>query len=464
MQIVYFKGWEAALDASEMDENLRKSYFITIRWYLGYVARERCGGASVQSARVFMDEMLRQRRPVEWVAQRWRAALNWFFENAPKRRYRPDPVPASMGGGGTHGANGRPQDGAAEGEEGTGGGFADGRRSYAVTVRQYQESVGPEPLIEEALRLMRVRHMSYRTEETYVGWLRRWNRFTGEKPMDALREDDLKGFLSALAVEEAVSASTQRQALNAGVFFLREVRKQELGDFSDYVPANPKKYYPVVYSRREVREVLLRMEGVAALMAQLQYGCGLRISELCRLRVKDLDFERGKVYVRGGKGGQDRMVPMPRSIRDALQEHLVEVGQLFRKDRAEKRRGVYLPSALERKFRNAGASWEWQWAFPSHALARDPREPSAPRRRHHILPGVYQRALSEAVRAAGIPKRSNSHLLRHSFATHLLESGTNVRTVQQFLGHKCIETTMIYLHVMEDQSGQCLSPLDATLG
>jgi len=294
-----------------------------------------------------------------------------------------------------------------------------------------------------------------------VGWVRRMESFVaGKKTMEEFGEEDLKAFLSHLAVEEGVSAGTQKQALNAGVFFLRESRKMELGDFSDYVAANPNRYYPVVYSQGEIRRLLDEMRGTWQLLARLQYGCGLRISELCRLRVKDIDLERRKLTVRAGKGEKDRMVPLPRSVVEDLGSHLETVRSVHEQDRKEGRPGVGLPNALDRKMPRAGKSWAWFWAFPMRNLSRDPRNPDGPRRRHHILPRAYQRELNEAAQRAEIPKRSNSHVLRNSFATHHLENGTNIRTVQQFLGHQTVETTMIYLHVMEDQAEQCVSPLD----
>lgn len=210
----------------------------------------------------FPEIRVRERKPEEWVVERWREALNWFFKNAKSRTVAAIPKPMQVN-------SSEVRDGCCE--EGREGGFADGRRAYAVTVRAYQERVAPEPLIEEMVRLMRVRHMSYRTEEAYVGWVRRMEAFlAGKKTMEEFGEEDLKAFLSYLAVEEGVSAGTQKQALNAGVFFLRESRKMELGDFSDYVAANPNRYYPVVYSQGEIRRLLDQMQGNWKLMASLQ--------------------------------------------------------------------------------------------------------------------------------------------------------------------------------------------------
>ncbi len=466
MSVYYFRNWETALAESGLDGPTREWYKITILWYLGFLRKEGLV-ATLESARAFLDEGVARKRPKPYLAQRWKDALNWFFRHAPTKRHpalsgRTSPglvpvtktrrleTPKERGSDSVQPARSRE-------ERDT---CSDGRRRYPMTVRDYQESVGPEPLIEDAVKLMRIRQMSYRTEESYIGWLRRWKRYMGAKSMAEFGESDLKAFLSYLAVEEGVSAATQRQALNAGVFFLREVCKQELGDFSDFVAANPTKYYPVVYSRGEVAALLRRLEGKWSLMARLHYGCGLRISELCRLRVKDVDVERKKLFIRAGKGNKDRVVPLPRSLVADLQTHLAGIRTVYERDRKEDRPGVYLPGRLGKKYPNAGKQWEWFWVFPAATLSRDPRDPGLGRRRHHVLTGQYQRQLTRAAQAAGIPKRSNSHILRHSYATHLLEDGINVRTVQDYHGHACIETTMIYLHVMEDQSETGVSPLD----
>lgn len=426
MTVFSFREWEEVLAG----EPFAECYRIIIQRYLGYL-KSNGEGATLENARAFVAEVVATRRPTETVIQQWKDALNWFFRHASERR-----------------------------EFGT---LADGRQRYAVKVRDYQSGIGPEPLIEEAVRLMRIRQMAYRTEECYTGWMRRLAKFHG-KPMDSLDEEAVKRFLSHMAVVERVSASTQRQALNACVFLMREVMHQQLGDFSDFVRANPRKNYPVVYSRLELQRLFAHLCGAESMMARLQYGCGLRVSELCQLRIKDVDLERHKLTVRAGKGNKDRMVPMPRCLEEELGGHLDEIRKLHEKDRLEKRRGVYMDASLERKFRHAGKSWEWFWVFPAAGLSREPRDPLASPRRHHLLPNQYQRKLSAAARAAEIPKRSNSHTLRHSFATHLLEDGTNIRTLQELLGHTCVETTMIYLHVMEDSSDRGTSPLDRIAG
>lgn len=448
--------------AAELPPAVRARHRIIIKWFLGHLKREG-RPATTASARDFVGHLVETRRPPDWQVRQWTEGLNWFFREAPKRRSVAEKASVGeapcdgRGSGGRRSEGGRAEN-ACEGKE-----FADGRRHYSHTVAEMRDKVPMDPWYEETVRLMRVRQMAYRTEEAYLGWIRRMERFSGSKDgLEAFGEEDLKRFLSHLAVEEGVAASTQRQALNAGVFFLREVRKTEPGDFSDYVKANPKKYCPVVYSQGEVSRLLDRMRGKWKLMARLQYGCGLRISELCRLRVKDVDLERGKLYIRASKGDKDRCVPLPKCLREPLLAHLEKIRPLHEADRAAGVPGVFLPGALERKMPKAGKRWEWFWLFPMDRLSGDPRGPAdGLKRRHHVLPRAYQKELSVAAAEAQIAKRSNSHVLRHSYATHLLESGANIRTVQELLGHTCIETTMIYLHVMEDESMEKASPLDA---
>jgi len=443
MDTFYFKHWQAALAKEPLSENLKRAYQYILIGYLSYLRQQKTG-ASIGSARAYIRQKIAEKRPASWQAQRWKDALNWWFKNAPSKRRHRNPTDARFQAS----AHTKKKQ------------YADGRQRYPVTIRQYQKKVSSEPLIEDMIKLMRIRHMAYRTEETYVGWVRRLARFHVDKRLDEFDEEGLKAFLNHLAVEEGVSAGTQRQALNACVFFLREVRKLKLGDFSDYVQANPNKYYPVVYSKNEIIALLNALTGTYHLMAKLQYGCGLRISELCRLRVKDIDFARNKVYIRAGKGNKDRIIGLPHSLKADLELHLLAQKKVHDGDRAAQRPGVYMPGCLDKKYPRAAKSWEWFWVFSSEVLSIDPRSPRLGKRRHHILPGVFQKHLTQAVSKAAIPKRSNSHILRHSYATHLLENGVNIRTVQDLLGHQCIETTMIYLHVMEDSSATSNSPLD----
>ena len=267
-------------------------------------------------------------------------------------------------------------------------------------------------------------------------------------------------FLTHLAVKNKVSASTQNQALAAILFLYREVLRMELAWLEDVVRAKRPLKVPVVLSRNEVREIFIFLKERNLLQARLLYGCGLRLMEMVRLRVKDLDFERNQIVVRCGKGGKDRVVPLSEKLVDALQAHLKEVRRLFELDLADEGlAGVYLPKALARKHGNAGKDWRWQWLWPSRQISTDPR--GGARRRHHVLPNAYQRAVGEAGKRAGLTKRITSHTLRHSFATHLLEDGVDIRTVQDLLGHASVETTQVYLHVMQKPGVGVRSPLDS---
>lgn len=268
----------------------------------------------------------------------------------------------------------------------------------------------------------------------------------------------MKAFLDHLAVHERVSAGTQRQALNALVFFFRDVSKRELGDFSDYTKGGSKRRIPVVLSLEELRRLLAELPEPFALAARLQYGAGLRVSELFRLRIKDVDFERGQIIVRGGKGDKDRVTLLPTSLVPELRKHVARVREIYESDRKSGLAGVYLPEALARKFKYGGERWEWFWFWPAAGTAEDPRAKGVIRR-HHILPKVYQGWISRAAREAGIEKRVTSHVLRHSFATHLLENGTDLCRLQEYLGHSNLETTRIYLHV--DNNKKVLSPADS---
>lgn len=307
------------------------------------------------------------------------------------------------------------------------------------------------------VRGIRIRNFSYSTEKSYLHWLRRFAKYWKTQNLDALGEHEIKLYLDHLAVKERVSGGTQRLALNALVFYYRDVLKRELGDFSDYKKAAGAKRIPVVLSVDEVRRVLCEMSPEQALMAKLQYGAGLRLSELVRLRIKDVDFENQQLVVRGGKGDKDRVTLLPGSLMDALQSQREHARGLYDADRAKRVAGVYLPEALARKFRSAGERWEWFWLWPAAGLAEDPRAPGTVRR-HHVVSKVYGSAVTRAARKAGIAKRVTSHVLRHSFATHLMRNGTDLCQIQELLGHSHLDTTRIYLHV--EGGKQTLSPVD----
>lgn len=307
---------------------------------------------------------------------------------------------------------------------------------------------------------MRLRHYSPRTEEAYVHWVRRFVRFCGLRHPRELGTAEVTRFLSSLAVERHVSASTQNQALSALLFLYRDVLDIPVGWLSTLVRAKRPARVPMVLSRDEVRRVLgkLNGRGASALVAGVLYGTGMRLLEALRLRAKDLDFAANEITVRGGKGDRDRVTMLPERLKGPLLHHLATVRAQHEKDLADGAGWVEMPGALGAKYPNAGREWGWQWVFP--ATKTYDHAPSGQRRRHHLHETVVQRAFREAVRAAGIAKPASCHTLRHSFATHLLESGYDIRTVQELLGHRNVATTMIYTHVLRRGGMGVRSPAD----
>ncbi len=318
---------------------------------------------------------------------------------------------------------------------------------------------GKPKLLDQLRAAIRVRHYSIRTEEAYVQWAKRYIYFHGKRHPVDLNENHINQFLSHLAVKGRVAASTQNQALCALVFLYRHVLQKDLGAFGEIVRARRPVRLPEVLTREEVRHFMNHLEGVHRLMAGLMYGAGLRLMETVRLRVKDVDLGYNRIVVRDGKGGKDRVTMLPQSVKPSLKQHLAEIQSRFQADRQEKIEGVYLPSALARKYPQAGVSWGWQWVFPSAKLSVDPR--TGIRRRHHIYNRSVQRAVAAAARRAQIHKKVTCHTLRHSFATHLIEQGYDIRTVQELLGHKSIKTTQIYTHVLNRGGRGVLSPADS---
>jgi integron integrase len=316
-------------------------------------------------------------------------------------------------------------------------------------------------LLEQVRAAIRVRHYSIRTEETYVHWIRRFILFHGKRHPREMGEAEVGAFLSHLAVEKRVSASTQNQALNAVAFLYKAVLDRPLGDMVGLVRAKKSQHLPVVLTLDEVARVLRCIGGVHWLIACLQYGSGLRLMESVRLRVKDLDFEHRAVVVRNGKGGKDRVVTLPDELIVPLRRHLENRRTVFEKDKADGRGSVYLPYALERKYPNAPWEWGWQYVFAASHRSTDPR--SGVERRHHVDESTVQRAVRIAMRAAGITRPASCHTLRHSFATHLLERGADIRTVQEQLGHNDVRTTQIYTHVLKRGGLAVKSPLGAVL-
>jgi integron integrase len=321
-----------------------------------------------------------------------------------------------------------------------------------------QELPQPPRLLDQVRESIRLRHYSLRTEESYVGWIRQFIVFHHMRHPTEMGQAEISQFLTHLAVKRRVTASTQNQALSALVFLYRHVLKKDLGDINPWEQAKRPQRLPLVFSRGEVRAVLSQLEGTEWLMASLLYGAGLRLMECLRLRVKDLDFEYRQIVVRDGKGQKDRVTPFPAALIEPLRQHLSKVKVLHEQDLKEGFGEVWLPDALCRKYPNAAKEWGWQYVFPSRKRSVDPRSVAV--RRHHLDENTLQRAVSGAIRAAQLTKPGSCHTFRHSFATHLLEAGYDIRTVQELLGHQDVRTTMIYTHVMNKGGKGVLSPLD----
>ena len=306
---------------------------------------------------------------------------------------------------------------------------------------------------------VRYLHYSLRTEEAYVYWVRFFIHFHGVKHPKDMGKPEIEAFLSMLAAERKVSVSTHRQALSALVFLYKEVLGHDLPWLDQIGRPQYKKRIPSVLTIPEVHRLFSQLEGEVALLAQLLYGTGMRLMEGLALRVKDVDFDRNAIVVREGKGAKDRVVMLPRSLVEPIRLQLARSHMLWESDRAVERPGVAMPDAIDRKYPRAGQSWSWHWVFPAPKLSTDPR--SGIERRHHMFEERLSRALKRATRDAGIDKHVSAHTLRHSFATHLLQAGTDIRTVQELLGHSDVSTTMIYTHVLKVAAGGTASPLDA---
>lgn len=315
------------------------------------------------------------------------------------------------------------------------------------------------PIIVDKLReAVQARHYSRRTEQTYVNWIKRFIHFYGNRDPLEMGEKEINTFLSHMAINEHVSASTQTQALCAIVFFYRHVLNKDIGLLEGLIRAKKPKRLPVVLTKQEVKAVIGFLEGGKWLMGILMYGAGLRLMECLRLRVKDIDFSTNQILIRDGKGNKDRVTMLPVAVNAPLTEHLKRVRQIHQKDLQEGFGHVYMPYALDRKYPNAGKEWGWQYVFPASARFVNPQ--TGAQGRHHVHESVLQRAVKEAVQKAGITKFASCHTFRHSFATHLLEDGYDIRTVQELLGHKDVSTTMVYTHVLNRGGKGVFSPAD----
>lgn len=322
----------------------------------------------------------------------------------------------------------------------------------------------PEHVMTNKLRLLdqvrnkiRLKHYSIRTEKAYIDWVRRYILYHNKRHPNEMAEPEVEAFLTHLVVDLKVASSTQNQAFSAILFLYRDVLEIELNGLKAIRSKKPKRL-PVVLTMSEIQTLFAHLQEPHHLMASLLYGSGLRVMECMRLRIKDIDFDYSQLMVRDGKGNKDRVTMLPQSVVEPLQAHLEKARLIHQQDLSQGLGDVYLPYALDRKYPNAGKEWAWQYAFPSHKLSIDPRTDKE--RRHHINEQSLQRAVKKAVRASNIYKPASCHTLRHSFATHLLESGYDIRTVQELLGHSDVNTTMIYTHVLNKGGQGVNSPLD----
>lgn len=321
-----------------------------------------------------------------------------------------------------------------------------------------QVSVNKPKLMVQLREALRSRHYSRRTEQTYCLWVRRFIYFHDLRHPAEMAEPEINAFLTHLALKKKVSASTQNQALCALLFLYRHVLECEIGHLGDVIRARKPKRLPVVMTREEVQVVLRRLSGDKWLVASLMYGAGLRLMESLRLRIQVIDFDRSEIMVRDGKGAKDRITMLPKSLKSPLSDHLRKVKVIHKQDLDAGWGRVQMPMALDRKYPNAPAEWRWQWVFPQEKRWKNVK--TGEQGRHHMNESLIQKAMSRAVISAGLTKRATCHTFRHSFATHLLESGYDIRTVQELLGHKDVKTTMIYTHVLNRGPSGARSPID----
>ena len=438
--VVNFPAWRKVLDESVLPEKVKRDFR---RDVIGLLSACKVARRLVSAG--FIRWYLGRRGLSEVERGYERDALKWFFQEAKRS------------GGVTQSA--RAFVPPAEDVSGLSWESLNSRgRSSGVPPRDAKDDLG-EPGWEQALvKAVRERGLLWRTEQTYRAWGRQFATFVAPRTPMISGGEEVGAFLSMLAVERRASAASQKQALNALAFLMQEALRIDLGELA-FRRARPRQKMPVVLSRDEIRRLLEALPAGYRLMAEMMYGTGLRLLELLRLRVHHMDIERGQITVFSGKGGKDRVTMLPEVLGPRLEAHLDRLREIFAADRAAGVPGVWLPEGLARKYRRAGEQWVWQWLWPSRSLMKDPE--TGLMRRHHILDGTFQNAVRAAAQAAGFDKRVTPHVLRHSFATHLLEAGTDIRTVQELLGHSKLETTQIYTHVMKKPGLGVRSPLDS---
>lgn len=466
-QPVSFPGWKAALALSHLSPVVKASHTREILTFLR-LCKSRRAPATVELVR----QHLASREPCTAAGATGPAheALRWFFREGQRaaRQYPAEPSPR------TRPTPARSQATSAEAESpiSSRSNGTDGQDTPVTRVPAGPAGAGPlrpmEPPQASAdlgssdweralIKTMRERGLLWRSESTYRGWAARFARFMEPRSPYAASGEDVAAFLSDLAVRHRISPATQKQALNALAFLMQQALGRDLGEMK-FKRAYPKERMPTVLSKAEARRLFQHLEGTHLLMAELAYGSGLRLMELLRLRIHHLDLERRLLTVHGGKGDKDRVTVVPESLVERLRAQVERLRVLFAEDRAAGLPGVWLPEGLARKYPAAGTSWEWQWVFPSRETSIDPG--TGIMRRHHALDGAFQNAIRQAARRAVIDKRVTPHVLRHSFGTHLMESGADIRTVQELMGHDDVRTTQIYTHVMQRPGLGIRSPLD----
>jgi hypothetical protein len=467
---IQFPEWKVALAHAALAPGERERFRRAI---LGFLKRckDRRAPASVFLIREHLAETAdpAARAALEWF---WRAARDEGKEGTfNAERFTLNAESGGKGESPTSGrayrgerAGGGRADGSAEGKAGPGGPgptlgpgprLSPARRSAIAPLAALDR--GGADWERELIAASRSRGFLWRTEETYREWARRFAAFLAPRSPYLAEAEDVGAFLTELATAQRASPSSQRQALNALVFLMQGALHRQLGEI-EFRRAAPKERMPTVLSRAECGRLFAELEGTIRLMAELMYGSGLRLMELLRLRVHHLDLERARLKVAGGKGDKDRVTVLPQALIEPLRNHLDRLRELYAEDRAATLPGVWLPEGLDRKYPRAGERWNWQWLFPSRETSVDPV--SKLRRRHHVIDSTFQNNIRWAAERAGLDKRVTPHVLRHSFATHLLESGADIRTVQELLGHESVETTQIYTHVMQKPGLGVRSPLD----
>lgn len=454
---ISFPHWKEALAQAALNPSLQAAYTREILTFLRHCKGSHAA-ATVEFARQYLDWREKQSSGPA------REALRWFYREGRRAgAERSPPIAASDPAA-------EPKGSALEATRSTSApALPNGVPGSATPAAWPQPArrpmepppaagdLGAEPWEKDLIRAIRERGFLWRTEQTYREWAVRFARFIAPRSPYAVSGNEVADFLSALAVQGRASPSTQKQALNALVFLMQEALHRDLGQM-EFKRAYPKQRMPTVLSVAEGRSLFAQMSGTSRLMAELAYGSGLRLMELLRLRIHHIDFDRGRLQVFAGKGDKDRITVLPEKLIPELRAHIGRMKELWKADRAAKVPGVWLPEGLDRKYPKAGVSWQWQWLFPSRELSLDPA--TGIQRRHHVSDSLFQGALKQAAEKAALSKRVSPHTLRHSFGTHLLESGTDIRTVQELMGHASVETTQIYLHVMKKPGIGVRSPLD----